>query len=118
MSKRELDSFKAIKPCLESTICFKNQLNSDENKATLFETASKMIEDVKEILKCLKEASPTYKSRYLEWTDAGPGVGIPNTPGRESFKFDIFKCLHLVDLNNPRILMTHDKMAVTANTGA
>ena len=25
------------------------------------------------------------------------------------------KCLHLVDLNNPRILMTHDKMAVTAN---
>ena len=24
------------------------------------------------------------------------------------------KCLHLVDLNNPRILMTHDKMAVTA----
>ena len=39
------------------------------------------------------------------------------TPGRESFKFDIFKCLHLVDLNNPRILMTHDKMAVAANTG-
>ena len=40
------------------------------------------------------------------------------TPGRESFKFDIFKCLYLVDLNNPRILMTHDKMAVAANTGA
>ena len=28
------------------------------------------------------------------------------------------KCLHLVDLNNPRILMTHDKMAVTANIRA
>ena len=27
-------------------------------------------------------------------------------------------CLHLVDLNNPRILMTHDKMAVTANIRA
>ena len=40
------------------------------------------------------------------------------TPGRESFKFDILKCLHLVDLNNPRILMTHDKMAVAANIGA
>ena len=39
------------------------------------------------------------------------------TPERESFKFDIFKCLHLVDLNNPRILMTHDKMAVAANIG-
>ena len=39
------------------------------------------------------------------------------TPGRESFKFDIFKCLHLVYLNNPRILMTHDKMAVAANVG-
>ena len=25
------------------------------------------------------------------------------------------KCLYLVDLNNPQILMTHDKMAVTAN---
>ena len=25
------------------------------------------------------------------------------------------KCLHLVDLNNPRILMTDDEMAVTAN---
>ena len=28
------------------------------------------------------------------------------------------KCLHLVDLNNPRILMTHDKMAVIANIRA
>ena len=28
------------------------------------------------------------------------------------------KCLYLVDLNNPRILMTHDKMAVAANIGA
>ena len=28
------------------------------------------------------------------------------------------KCLHLVDLNNPRILMTHDKIAVTANIRA
>ena len=28
------------------------------------------------------------------------------------------KCLHLVDLNNPRILMTHHKMAVTANIRA
>ena len=28
------------------------------------------------------------------------------------------KCLHLVDLNNPRILMMHDKMAVTANIRA
>ena len=28
------------------------------------------------------------------------------------------KSLHLVDLNNPRILMTHDKMAVTANIRA
>ena len=37
-----------------------------------------MTEDVKEILKCVKEVSPTYKSRYLEWTDAGPGVGISN----------------------------------------
>ena len=62
MSKRELDSFMAIKPCLESlhqnTICFKNQLNADENTATLWETASKMIEDVKEILKCVQEVQP------------------------------------------------------------
>ena len=28
------------------------------------------------------------------------------------------KCLHLVDLNNPRTLMMHDKMAVTANIRA
>ena len=28
------------------------------------------------------------------------------------------ECLHLVNLNNPRILMTHDKMAVTANIWA
>ena len=40
------------------------------------------------------------------------------TPRRESFKFDIFKCLHLVDLNNLRILYTHDKMALAANIGA
>ena len=39
-------------------------------------------------------------------------------PGRESFKFDILKCVHLVDLNNPRIVMTYDKMAVAANIGA
>ena len=54
MSKIELDSFMVIKPCLESlhkkTICFKNQLNSDENTVTLWETASKMIEDVKKDL--------------------------------------------------------------------
>ena len=37
------------------------------------------------------------------------------TPDRESFKFDILKNLHLVDLNHPRNLMTHDKMAVAAN---
>ena len=40
-----------------------------------------------------------------------------NTAGRDGFKFDIFKC-HLVDLNNPRILITHDKMAVAANIWA
>ena len=28
------------------------------------------------------------------------------------------RCLNLVDLNNPRFLMTHDKMAVTANIRA
>ena len=28
------------------------------------------------------------------------------------------KCLHLVDLNNTRILITHDKMTVTANIRA
>ena len=28
------------------------------------------------------------------------------------------KCLNLVDLNNPRILMMHDKMAVTTNIRA
>ena len=28
------------------------------------------------------------------------------------------KCLHLVDLNNPPILMTHDKIAVTTNIRA
>ena len=28
------------------------------------------------------------------------------------------KCLHFVDLNIPRILMTHDKMAVTASIRA
>ena len=41
-----------------------------------------------------------------------------NVPGRESFKFDIFNCLHLANLNNPRILMTPDKMAVATNIGA
>ena len=104
MSERELDSFMAIKPCLESlhqnTICFKNQLNSDENTATLWETASKMTEDVKEILKCVKEVSPTYNSRYLEWTDAGPGVGIPNYDvkfriAQRIINLDYFIRLHL-----------------------
>ena len=38
-----------------------------------------------------------------------------NTLGRESFKFDILKCLHSVDLNNRLILMMHDNMAVAAN---
>ena len=28
------------------------------------------------------------------------------------------KCLHLVDFNNPRILMMHDKMAVTTDIQA
>ena len=40
------------------------------------------------------------------------------TPGREGFKFDILKCLHLVGLNNLQILMMHDKMAVAVNIGA
>ena len=99
MSKRELDSLMAIKPCLESlhqnTICFKNQLNSDENTATLWETASKMIEDVKEILKCVKEVTPTYKSRYLGWTDAGPGVGISNY----DVKFRIAQRIKIINLD-------------------
>ena len=43
---------------------------------------------------------------------------FPIMPGRDSFKFDILKCLRSVDLNNPRILMTHDKMVVAANIGA
>ena len=47
-----------------------------------------------------------------------PQKNFTITPGRESLKFDIFKCLHLVYLNSPRILMTHDKMAVVVNKGA
>ena len=88
-----------IKPCLESlhqkTICFKNQLNSDENTATLWETASKMIEDMKEILKCVIEVSPIYKSRYLEWTDAGPGVGTSNY----DVKFRIAQRIRMINLD-------------------
>ena len=43
---------------------------------------------------------------------------LGETNFRESFTFDILKCLHLVDLNKMQILMTHDKMAVATNIGA
>ena len=55
-------------------------------------------------------------SGYLQSNFAND-IKNKNTLGRESFKFDILKCLDLVDLNNPWILMTHGKMAVAANIG-
>ena len=47
----------------------------------------------------------------------GPNGGETRRAERAS-NLTFSKCLHLVDLNNPRILMTHDKMAVTANIRA
>ena len=50
-----------------------------------------------------------------------PGAGLLTTSktfsrrAERASNLTFSKCLHLVDLNNPLILMTHDKMAVTAN---
>ena len=44
-------------------------------------------------------------------------LSASNVPrrGERASNLTCSKCLHLVDFNNPRYLMTHDKMAVTAN---
>ena len=48
-----------------------------------------------------------------------PGVGsFMACRAERASNLTFSECLHLVDLNNPRILMTHDKMAVTANIRA
>ena len=42
--------------------------------------------------------------------------GLKNRGGK-AFRGPVTEGCHLVDLNNPRILMTHDKTAVTTNKG-
>ena len=62
-----------------------------------------------------RETLCDYCSRCLR------GIQVEITPARRAERasnLTFSKCLHLVDLNNPRILMTHDKMAVTANIRA
>ena len=43
----------------------------------------------------LKVVRPTYKSRYLEWTDAGPSVGIYNY----DVKFRIAQRIRIINLD-------------------
>ena len=42
----------------------------------------------------------------------------PTRRAERALNLTFSKCLHLVDLNILRILMTHDKMAVTTNIPA
>ena len=46
------------------------------------------------------------------------GKSVPARRAERTSNLTFSKCLHLVDLNNPRILMTHDEMAVTASMRA
>ena len=83
MTQKDLDGFQVLKPYLEKlhnlTRCFKNQVNAEEDKSVLWESAQKVVTECKVILReinKLRLLEP--KCRYLEWTDAGPGVGVTN----------------------------------------
>ena len=83
MTQKDLDDFQVLKPYSEKlhnlTCCFKNQVNSEEDKSVLWESAQKVVTECKITLREINKLRlPEPKCRYLEWTDAGPGVGVTN----------------------------------------
>ena len=88
MNQIETERFKILKPKLDSlhsaVISMRNQISVTKLKADKIWESEVKIVDI--CLSILKEISrfrvPQPKSRYLEWTDAGPGVGITNNDVR------------------------------------
>ena len=64
-----------------------------------------------------RSAKTLIEQMYKEYQQTDLAQAISRRAERAS-NLTFSKCLHLADLNNPRILMMHDKMAVTANMRA
>ena len=59
-------------------ICLRNQLKANEQHHVIWASILNILEHSEALLDELRQHGPTLKSRFLEWTDAGPGVGITN----------------------------------------
>ena len=59
-------------------ICLRNQLKANERHHVIWASILNILEHCEALLDELRQHGPTLKSRFLEWTDAGPGVGITN----------------------------------------
>ena len=57
-------------------ICLRNQLKANERHHVIWASILNILEHCEALLDELRQHGPTLKSRFLEWTDAGPGVGI------------------------------------------
>ena len=87
MNQIETERFKILKPKLDSlhsaVISMRNQISVTNLKAEIWESEVKIVDICLSILKEISRFRvPQPKSRYLEWTDAGPGVGITNNDVR------------------------------------
>ena len=82
MTRNEQECFLKIKSNLDSLhkvcISLRNKKNVNEDKHIIWNMVCKIVEIANTILQNIKGICPKLKSRYLELTDAGPGVGISN----------------------------------------
>ena len=81
MSKEDKEKFDSVRELIENIsnaiVKLKNQLY-EETYPSVWDVVCNIVNKCKASIQKIKEFSAQYRSRFLEWTDAGPGVGICN----------------------------------------
>ena len=81
MRKENKVNFDTISETIEdisnAVVELKNHL-SEIKHPSIWSIVCNIVEKCKTLLQKMQEFGVQYKSRFLEWTDAGPGVGISN----------------------------------------
>ena len=81
MSKEDTANFDIISGMIEDisnvVVELKNQL-SERKHPSIWGIICSIVEKFRTFLQKMQDFGIQYKSRFLEWTDAGPGVGISN----------------------------------------
>eukprot|EP00794_Sanderia_malayensis_P002367 gene2368-2728_t len=81
MSKEDKANFDTIREIITNTsnaiVMLKNQL-SEKTHPSVWGVVCSIVENCISSVQKIKGFGAQYRSRFLEWTDAGPGVGISN----------------------------------------